>query len=87
MYSDQATWEGLTHPTLVSMLPVPQRYYVPGRVRESYRPRLEAAGLWNLHTLDKEEKKPFRDTPKPEQREKNKKIFLQAFGREKVCLY
>ncbi|KAF8587401.1 hypothetical protein K439DRAFT_823305 [Ramaria rubella] len=37
-----------TYGTLASMLSVPQRYYVPRRIRESYRPRLEAVGLWQI---------------------------------------
>ncbi|RDB21146.1 Metaxin-3 [Hypsizygus marmoreus] len=86
LYSHHGNYAGLTHPTLVSMLPVPQRYYVPGRIRESYRPRLEAAGLWSLHTVDDNEKKTFKDPKETKLRtkEQNKKIFLQAFGREKV---
>jgi len=28
------------------MMPIPQRYYVPNRIRELYRPRLETVGLW-----------------------------------------
>lgn len=27
-------------------MPVPQRYYIPNRIRELYKPRLEAVGLW-----------------------------------------
>lgn len=30
------------------MMPIPQRYYVPDRIRELYRPRLEAVGLWPI---------------------------------------
>ncbi|GJJ12665.1 hypothetical protein Clacol_006909 [Clathrus columnatus] len=41
------------HKTLASMFPLPQRYYVPRRIRDSYKPRLEAAGLW--HVIDEEE--------------------------------
>ncbi|KAF8506362.1 hypothetical protein BU17DRAFT_57726 [Hysterangium stoloniferum] len=37
-----------THSTIASLLPVPQRYYVPSRIRDTYRPRLEAAGLWKV---------------------------------------
>ena len=31
-------------------MPIPQRYYVPNRIRELYKPRLEAAGLWPTET-------------------------------------
>lgn len=33
---------------MASMLLFPEGYYVPGRLRDSYRPRLAAAGLWNV---------------------------------------
>jgi sorting and assembly machinery component 37 len=32
------------------MMPIPQRYYVPNRIRELYKPRLEASGLWPTET-------------------------------------
>ncbi|KDQ17975.1 hypothetical protein BOTBODRAFT_29290 [Botryobasidium botryosum FD-172 SS1] len=38
----------LTRPTLAEVLPFPHKYYIPGRLREVYRPRLEAAGLWDV---------------------------------------
>lgn len=69
---------------MVSMFPIPQRYYVPDRIRQSYKPRLEAAGLWNLQLAEKEPKKPFREIPKVDQLEENIQIFQEAFGREKV---
>ena len=31
-------------------MPIPQRYYVPNRIRELYKPRLEAVGLWPTET-------------------------------------
>lgn len=36
---------------------MPQRYYVPDRLRSQYRPRLEAAGLWNAHTEEAEQER------------------------------
>jgi sorting and assembly machinery component 37 len=48
LYSLDDNYLNVTLPAFASLLPVPQRYYVPGRIRESYRPRLEAAGLWRL---------------------------------------
>ncbi|KAF8077822.1 hypothetical protein FPV67DRAFT_14949 [Lyophyllum atratum] len=83
LYSHQDNWVGLTHPALASMYPLPQRYYIPGRIRQSYKPRLEAAGLWNLNAVDGEENQPFRMLGK--KKEENTKVFQQAFGREKVC--
>lgn len=32
------------------MMPIPQKYYVPNRIRELYKPRLEAVGLWPTET-------------------------------------
>ncbi|KAJ7219489.1 outer mitochondrial membrane transport complex protein-domain-containing protein [Mycena pura] len=46
-YSLPANWAQLTHPTLTYALSVPQRYYMPNRIRDTHRPRLEAAGLWS----------------------------------------
>ncbi|KAG6867028.1 hypothetical protein C0991_003945 [Blastosporella zonata] len=81
-YSSQDNWVKLTHPALVSLYPLPHRYYVPGRIREMYKPRLESAGLWDLPTKE-EEKKLFRkDIIK--QKDQNTKMFQEAFGREKV---
>jgi hypothetical protein len=64
------------------MLPIPQRYYVPGRIRDSYRPRLEASGLWNLPGVE-EEKGAFKETKKPEIQDRNTK-YVKVFEREKV---
>nr|GAT53318.1 predicted protein [Mycena chlorophos] len=45
VFSPVQNWE-LYGKTLGSVLAPPQRYFVAKRVRDSYRPRLEAAGLW-----------------------------------------
>ncbi|KAG6918117.1 hypothetical protein DXG01_016305 [Tephrocybe rancida] len=82
LYSNQSNWAKLTHPTLASMYPLPQRYYVPGRIREMYRPRLETAGLWDLPTKE-EEKKTLKEA-KIKQKDQNTKTFQETFGREKV---
>jgi sorting and assembly machinery component 37 len=86
LYSLDANWNELTHPALVSMLPVPHKYYVPSRLRERTRPRLEAAGLWNLPGIEqeKEASKPSEPTSKDEVPD-DKKTFLRVFEREKVC--
>lgn len=34
-------------PLLANMFPIPQSYFVPDRLRITYRSRLESAGLWN----------------------------------------
>jgi hypothetical protein len=71
-------WRSLTHPTYASMLPLPQRYYVPGRIKDSYKPRLEVAGLWNSSPIE----------PQDEKTETNDKAgFAAAFKREKVWIF
>ncbi|KIO32509.1 hypothetical protein M407DRAFT_18562 [Tulasnella calospora MUT 4182] len=47
-YALAPNYRKLTLPTLASFLPIPQKYYVPGRLRDMYKPRLEAADLWDL---------------------------------------
>jgi len=69
---------------LASVLPLPQRYYVPQRLRDVHRPRLEASGLWTTSDFEEEEKKSkaFK-VVKPKiggERETHTRIFL----REKV---
>ncbi|KAH7913757.1 hypothetical protein BJ138DRAFT_563355 [Hygrophoropsis aurantiaca] len=82
-YSLDANFWKLTNPAIAPVLPIPQRFYVPQRIRDSHRPRLEAAGLWNLPGIEEEKKSPF------ERKEKNndddpKETFVRAFEREKV---
>lgn len=86
IYSLHNNWAGLTHPLLVDMFPVPQRYYVPGRIRETFRPRLEAAGLWNLPGIEPESPKAFRTDSQKQQNSptNNKETFVRVFEREKV---
>jgi len=38
----------VVHRDLVPLFPVPQRYYLPGRLRTALQPRLESAGLWEI---------------------------------------
>ncbi|KAI6045715.1 hypothetical protein EDC04DRAFT_2634553 [Pisolithus marmoratus] len=73
---------GLTRPTLASLMPIPQRYYVPGRIRESYRRRLETSGLWCLPATEQEHKSLFGKSEK--KRDDHKGTFTRAFEREKV---
>lgn len=84
-YSLNANWGGLTLPTLANMLPLPQRYYVPARIRESYRPRLEAADLWNLPGIEQEvEEKPKFGEKEKKKEEDHKEQFKKVFERERV---
>src|SRR5277367_4139168 len=64
-YAVEENWSKLTHPILASGLPIPQRYYVPGRLRDMWKPRLEASGLWpTFRSEDSEDKGPFKDIEK-----------------------
>ena len=84
LYSHLDNWTELTHPALVSMFPVPQRYYVPGRIRESYRPRLEVSGMWGLQAAEKNENKPFKKINKDREKAEQNLKFYETFGKEKV---
>ncbi|KAG1756649.1 outer mitochondrial membrane transport complex protein-domain-containing protein [Suillus paluster] len=79
-YSLNDNFWNLTNPVMASMLPIPQRYYVPGRIREMHRPRLEAAGLWTqlASELQKDSfgKRQKKVDPKDE--------YARAFERDKV---
>jgi sorting and assembly machinery component 37 len=82
-YSLEENWWKLTHPTLTSMLSLPQRLYVPGRLRDSFRPRLEAEGLWSTPGPVKEEDKNLLRGVKKEDNDK-KNAYARIFEREKV---
>ncbi|THH17533.1 hypothetical protein EW146_g3295 [Bondarzewia mesenterica] len=86
-YSLPTNYNGLTYPALASFMSVPQRYYVPQRVRNLYHKRLEASGLWNLpgeEVEDKEaEKRAFGQEEKKKE-EEPEKIFKSAFERQRV---
>ncbi|OBZ75522.1 Ubiquitin thioesterase OTU1 [Grifola frondosa] len=87
LYSLHANWWKLTRPALVSMLPLPQRYYVPHRVRESFKPRLEAVELWNVPGIEQEEdedrRSAFRLLKKKKDQPRSEK-FKKVFERERV---
>lgn len=84
-YSSLGNWEKVIHPALVGMYGIPQQYYVPRRIRASYKPRLESAGLWTLPQQE-EEGKSARGTNKlDEVKQEAKQTFTQTFEREKVC--
>ncbi|KAG0699643.1 outer mitochondrial membrane transport complex protein-domain-containing protein [Suillus ampliporus] len=81
-YSLDDNFRKLTNPTMASILPIPQCYYVPGRIREMHRPRLEAAGLWKQSASEPEKdsfgKRQKKDDPKDE--------YARAFERDKVSV-
>jgi sorting and assembly machinery component 37 len=77
----------MTGPTLASMYPVPQRYYVPQRIREDYYFRLSASGMTSAPSeVEEKPNQPFRNGAIPRLRggiKKDDKI-RKAFEREKV---
>ncbi|KAJ7444903.1 hypothetical protein FB451DRAFT_1104641 [Mycena latifolia] len=77
MYSLPANW-AVTHQNLAYSLPVPQRYYVPGRIRATHRPRLEAAGLWNQQPIESPDMQSSKSSPD------HKEKIAQTFQREKA---
>ena len=68
------------------MIPIPQRYYVPNRIREMYKPRLEAAGLWATDTeaSSQESKLGAALLGKPPPAKDPKEIARNAFALEQV---
>jgi len=86
LYAMNANWVNLTHPSLASMFSVPQKYYVPRRIRDTYIPRLESVGLWNLLVEDNTTEKPFQkqQTSSPIENIKSNTTVTGAFQREKV---
>ncbi|KAF7969276.1 hypothetical protein HWV62_27803 [Athelia sp. TMB] len=86
-YSLDINWFQLMLPTLANLMPLPQRYFVPARIRESHRPRLEAVELWNLPGIEQEEAEKsrwFGEKPKSPPEGEPREKFKRAFEREKV---
>ncbi|KAI0819117.1 hypothetical protein BC629DRAFT_1588426 [Irpex lacteus] len=89
LYSLTANWVGSTRPALVSILPVPQKYYLPDRIRLSHQPRLEAAELWNISAIEQEEKAEkerfsFRRPTKKNRKAEEKARFKETLERNKI---
>lgn len=91
-YSLSANWTRQTRHTLAAMLPVPQRYYVPERIRQSWKPRLEAAELWDVVGIEEEEDRERQRFAFRLQRKRTKKVqeklkFKETVERKKVHFY
>lgn len=56
-YGNALNYNTFTHPNLVSGLPFLKRYYLPKRVRESFKRRLESEGMWEEGVHDRERDK------------------------------
>lgn len=85
-------------PTLASFLPVPQKYYLPGRLRDMYKPRLEAADLMDLADDDGDDedgaaakkaskwmRNPIENAKKEASGDEAPEKVKKTFAREKVC--
>ncbi|KAF9454643.1 hypothetical protein P691DRAFT_796183 [Macrolepiota fuliginosa MF-IS2] len=83
-YSCISNWEKVIHPVLVGMYSVPQRYYVPGRIRASYKPRLESDGLWGQLQPEHEKKHPKKNKGVDSVKQDAKQAFTQAIEKEKI---
>ncbi|GJE90718.1 glutathione S-transferase family protein [Phanerochaete sordida] len=88
-YSLSANWTRQTRHTLAAVLPFPQRYYVPERIRQSWRPRLEAAELWDVVGIEEEEAQErqrfsFRLQKKRTKKAQDKVKFKETSQRKKV---
>lgn len=90
LYSLNENWAGVTRPALVSMLPVPQRYYVPARIRNSHKARLQAVDLWDVPEEEEAEEAEERRVVFGKRRKQKLGAnagplqYKKAFEREKV---
>ncbi|KAF9013975.1 hypothetical protein BDQ17DRAFT_1341840 [Cyathus striatus] len=83
LYSSPENWNGMMRSVLSSVVGSLQRFYVPERIRDLYKHRLEAAGLWSLPVVEEDEGKSFKQTPR--RKKKNVDLsFRAAFEKEKV---
>ena len=83
----------VVHRDLVPLFPIPQRYYLPSRLRATLQPRLESAGLWVIANdsgaYDPSEQ-PFQSlgaqlrAKATQARATRDKLVSTAFAREKV---
>lgn len=89
-YSLSANWTRQTRRTLASIFPAPQCYYVPERIRMSYKPRLEATELWDIVGIEEEEEREkerfsFRRVAKKNKKAEEKTKFKASAARKNVC--
>ncbi|KAG8748312.1 hypothetical protein FRC10_007703 [Ceratobasidium sp. 414] len=73
-----------THGVLTNLMPLPQRLFVPGRLRKLHQPRLEAIGMWDAHFI--EEPEPLKPVVKTPERPKAPpaQFYKHAFARERL---
>lgn len=80
-----------TRPALIKLLPIPQRFYLPERIRLSYQPRLEAAELWNATGVEQEveqdkERFSFRRSARKNRKAEEKAKYKETMQRNRVSL-
>lgn len=73
-----------TRSTLARLMPLPQRLFVPSRLRKIHQPRLEAIGMWDAHFI--EEPEPFKPVVKTSEKPAvpPAQVYKHAFARERV---
>ena len=69
------------------MLPIPQRYFVPNRIRQMHQPRLEAVGLWDATQEDPEDRISSSWEKKKQLPEPGHETIKKTFGTEKVGIF
>ncbi|KAI0079871.1 hypothetical protein K474DRAFT_1591051 [Panus rudis PR-1116 ss-1] len=88
LHALRANYYGHTRRILVDQLPIPQRYYLPDRLRESYKPRLVAADLWNVPEVEEDENdrsSAFQKLTKRKRKEQAaERKFKNVYERKKV---
>jgi hypothetical protein len=87
-FGNALNYNTFTHPNLVLGLPFLKRYYLPKRLRDSFKPRLEPEGLWEEGVVDRERERnkglrEIRET-RDEKVATGKRKIKHAFAQEKV---
>ena len=87
LYVNPENYRRGVHATLVGILPLPSRYYIPARLRSIVQASLEPAGLWTTlkeyEQNSKRKKHPF-EKEKDRVIEEKDSMIREAFGKEKV---
>ncbi|KAF8609984.1 hypothetical protein BDV93DRAFT_482949 [Ceratobasidium sp. AG-I] len=73
-----------TRGALAKFMPIPQRWFVPNRLRQMHQPRLKAIGMWDAHYIEEPETvKPVTTTPQPPG-VPPALVYKKAFARERL---
>lgn len=82
-FGNGRTWGDLTRGTLAHGMEVPLRWYVPGRVRDGWRRRLEGKGLWDGVEIELEEE--GKGAAKKDWFKARDVTVRRTFAKERVC--